>query len=139
MPRGGKRPGAGRKPGSPNLATIARQAAVAATGEAPLDVLLAKMRWHKTRADQEIAKGELGNIGLIEACLDKASEAAKDAASYVHPRLATMAHTGSNGGPIQTMDWAQLSDTQLAALEPVLTILAAGSTATDDPLSANGT
>jgi hypothetical protein len=35
--RGGKRSGAGRRKGAPNKATAERQAAIAASGEAPLD------------------------------------------------------------------------------------------------------
>ena len=44
MPRGGKRPGAGRKPGTPNRITAELQAAVAASGETPLDYMLRVMR-----------------------------------------------------------------------------------------------
>ena len=40
MPRGGARPGAGRKPGTPNRVTAELQAAVAASGETPLDYML---------------------------------------------------------------------------------------------------
>jgi hypothetical protein len=68
MPRGGFRPGAGRKRGSPNQATKERQSRVAASGQTPLDYLLGVMR--NEEAD-------------LEARLD----AAKAAAPFVHPRL----------------------------------------------------
>ena len=44
MSRGGARPGAGRKPGTPNRVTAELQAAVAASGETPLDYMLRVMR-----------------------------------------------------------------------------------------------
>jgi len=81
---GGRRPGAGRKKGSPNKATIERQARVAATGITPLDVMLTTMRKYADAKDW-----------------DKASAVAKDAAPYVHPRLAAVEHAGKDGGPIQ--------------------------------------
>ena len=42
--RGGKRSGAGRRKGAPNKATAARQAAISASGEAPLDYMIRIMR-----------------------------------------------------------------------------------------------
>jgi len=72
VPRGGKRPGAGRKPGSATKRTreIADQAA--ASGLTPLEVMLRLMRryWRKGQAD-------------------RAAAIAKDAAPYVHPRLSS--------------------------------------------------
>ena len=44
MPRGGKRPGAGRKKGSPNKVTAAREAEIAASGLTPLDYMLGILR-----------------------------------------------------------------------------------------------
>lgn len=44
MPRGGKRPGAGRKRGSQNKLTAAIRAKIEASGEVPLDHMLAVMR-----------------------------------------------------------------------------------------------
>ena len=42
--KGGKRVGAGRKPGTPNAKTVARKAEIAAGGEMPLDYALRIMR-----------------------------------------------------------------------------------------------
>lgn len=103
--RGGKRPGAGRKKGTPNKASAARQERIAAGGETPLDYMLRVMRNRK-------------------ASDARRDEMAKAAAPYVHPKLASMQHSGPNGGPIE-IDLTGLSDEQLAALEPVLAILAA--------------
>ena len=90
--RGGKRPGAGRRAGIPNKASIARQQAVAASGETPLDYMLRVMR--DPASDDE-----------------RRDQMAKVAAPYVHPRLAAIQHTGKEGGPI---GHANISDTELA-------------------------
>src|SRR5262245_61202695 len=87
MPHGGKRPGAGRKPGSKNRRPSERRAAarravekVMAEGVTPLEVMLAAMRQHYAA----------GN-------LDAAAEIARHAAPYVHPRLQAVEHTGKGG------------------------------------------
>ncbi|MDR7035261.1 hypothetical protein [Mesorhizobium sp. BE184] len=49
---------------------------------------------------------------------------AKAAAPYVHPKLASMQHTGRNGGPIQTVDLTRLSGDELAQLEDIFGPLA---------------
>jgi hypothetical protein len=79
--RGGNRPGAGRPKGVPNKANAERQAAIAASGLTPLDYMLAVLR-------DENADGQ------------RRLEAAKSAAPYVHPRLASIEHAGS-GSPIE--------------------------------------
>lgn len=91
MARGGKRPGAGRKKGSPNKATAARQKAIAESGITPLDFMLGVMRGSPPE-----------NAGPVEqiAFATLRFEAAKAAAPYVHPRLAAVEHTGKDGGPI---------------------------------------
>lgn len=89
---GGKRPGAGRKPGVPNKASITRQESVKATGETPLDYMLRIMR--DNLLDYELR-----------------FEAAKAAAPYVHPKLSAVEHTGKDGGPIETKE---MTDNELA-------------------------
>ena len=71
MPRGGARPGAGRKPGTPNRVTAELQAAVAASGETPLDYMLRVMR----SASEDNSRRD---------------EMAKSAAPYVHAKLAAV-------------------------------------------------
>lgn len=78
MARGGKRPGAGRKSGSPNKATAERQKAVEESGLTPLDYMLGIMRDEEKPADMRF-------------------EAAKAAAPYVHPKLANVDHKSSDG------------------------------------------
>lgn len=68
--RGGARPGAGRKKGSPNKATQEQREAVAQSGTTPLEYLLDVMR----------------NGTDPSARLD----AAKAAAPYVHPKLSSV-------------------------------------------------
>lgn len=117
MARGGNRPGAGRKLGSPNKASAERQAKVAATGDTPLEYMLKVMR---------DAKAEPG----------RRDDMAKAAAPYVHPKLASMQHTGRNGGPIQTVDLTKLSGDELAQLENIFGPLAGSSD--DDALDPSG-
>lgn len=74
MPRGGKRPGAGRKKGQKTKATVYRQemlARAAADGVSPLEVMLTAMRkaWDEGRVNDAVQN-------------------AVHAAPYVHPRLA---------------------------------------------------
>lgn len=69
--RGGKRPGAGRKPGVPNRATAEKRAEIEASGLTPLDYMLKLLR------DEEMPR-------------DVRLDAAKSAAPYVHPRLSAI-------------------------------------------------
>ena len=66
----------GRQKGTPNKATAARAAEIAAAGLTPLDFMLKVMR----------DENELPDVRL---------DAAKAAAPYVHPRLATIENTGT--------------------------------------------
>ena len=75
MAKGGRREGAGRKPGVPNRKTQALQEQIAAQGLTPLDYLMSLVR----------------NDG---ADLAVRLDAAKAAAPYVHPRLAAIEHSG---------------------------------------------
>lgn len=75
----------GRKKGAPNKASAAKAAAIEASGLTPLDYMLAVMR---ADIDPQMR-----------------FEAAKAAAPYVHPKLASVAHTGPDGeGPVQVED-----------------------------------
>jgi hypothetical protein len=81
--RGGKRDGAGRKPGSTTTRTREIADRAAAEGVTPLEVMLEAMRTHYE------AKR-----------FDDAAAVAKDAAPYMHPRLAAIEHGGKDGQPI---------------------------------------
>src|ERR1700754_354835 len=98
MARGGKRDGAGRKRGVPNKASQERQKRVAATGITPLDYMLKVMRDSKADAGRR-------------------DEMAKAAAPYVHPKLASMQHTGKGGGPIRTLELSRLKGMTAEELE----------------------
>lgn len=80
---GERKKAGGRQKGTPNKATAAKAAEIAATGLTPLDYMLTVMR---NEAEE----------------LPVRLDAAKSAAPYVHPRLATIAHTGADGGAIKT-------------------------------------
>lgn len=82
--RGGRRAGAGRKPGSVTKKTreIAEKAVEA--GITPLEVMLEAMNAFRGMGD-----------------LEKAAAFAKDAAPYMHAKLAAVEHTGRDGGAIE--------------------------------------
>jgi hypothetical protein len=81
MPRGGKRPGAGRKPGSKTKKTMDIALAAAAAGETPLEYLLRVMR------DPSLPDGQR-------------MDAAKNAAPYCHSRLNAVTVKGDADGPL---------------------------------------
>jgi hypothetical protein len=82
-PKGKPRPaGAGRKKGTPNKATAAKVAAIAASGLTPLDFMLGVMR----DESRDVA------VRL---------DAARSAAPYVHPKLSAVEHSGKDGGPVR--------------------------------------
>jgi hypothetical protein len=91
MPNGvkpGERRG-GRAKGTPNKKTQALINAVEGGGETPLDYMLRVMR-------------------DISAENNRRDDMAKSAAPYLHARLANVAHTGANGGPVEhshTVAW----------------------------------
>lgn len=86
--RGGRRPGAGRPAGAATKKTRAIADAAASEGITPLEFMLQVMRQDPTHDDPKIqAQRELLQF-----------EAAKAAAPYVHPKLASIQHTGEGGG-----------------------------------------
>jgi hypothetical protein len=84
MAHGGKREGAGRKAGSTTTKTREIANKALEEGITPLEVMLKAMREAYDRTDYK-----------------EAATFAKDAAPYVHPRLAAVEHAGFGGGPIQ--------------------------------------
>ncbi len=78
MARGGKRPGAGRKPGAATKKTREIADKAASQGITPIEYLLQVMR-----------DGTLERADRVEA--------AKAAAPYVHPRLNAVDHQSSDG------------------------------------------
>ena len=83
MPSGGKRTGAGRKPGA--VTTKTREIAEIAIEEGitPLEVMLTAMRFYAGLANWSAA-----------------ADIAKGAAPYLHPKLSSVELTGKDGGPL---------------------------------------
>lgn len=79
--KGGKRPGAGRKPGVPNKRTQETQKAVEESGLTPLEYMLSVMR-----NELEEPRARLN--------------AAISAAPYVHAKLSSVEMTGKDGDPL---------------------------------------
>lgn len=71
------------------------EALVAASGETPLAVMLRTMR--DLVADADKTKSAVRRRALLR----QASNVAKDAAPYVHPKLATVTHIGDPDKPLQ--------------------------------------
>ena len=78
----------GRPKGVPNKVTLKREKEIAATGLTPLDYMLGQLR-------------DEGNDPSVRL------DAAKSAAPYCHPKLAQIAHTGPEGGPVEFILSAQ--------------------------------
>jgi len=85
MARGGKREGAGRKAGTPNSASAAREAEIKASGITPLDFMLSVLR-------------------DVEQSMENRCWAAEKAAPYVHPKLANVEHSGGIEVTTQTKE-----------------------------------
>ena len=81
MARGGIREGAGRKPGRATAMNEKAREAAAVGGIMPLEFMLAILR------DDTVPR-------------DERMDAAKAAAPYVHAKLASVEHTGKDGGDI---------------------------------------
>lgn len=105
MARGGARKGAGRKPGSANVKTREIADKAAAEGITPLEVMLANMRWAWDKVEE--FRRQFTAVPVDTKTMDEfvsyrrmAQESAKDAAPYMHPKLANLEHSGKGGGPI---------------------------------------
>lgn len=99
MPKGGKRLGAGRKKGVPNKMSLAKREKISTTGKDPLDVMIEAMRFHhdyatylQARYLEEKAADPNTRPTVDERSISDAYKMAagiaKEAAPYVHPRLA---------------------------------------------------
>lgn len=109
MASGGKRLGAGRKRGSATKRTREIAERALAEGITPLEVMLENMNFARTEAKRVLGMlidsgtplpekfNELGELLKFRAM---AQEAAKDAAPYMHPRLAAVEHTGKDGNAL---------------------------------------
>lgn len=103
--RGGARTGAGRKTGSATKKTREIANKAAEEGITPLEVMLFAMRATMNEAQAAIDAQRLAGVEQIAmplGLLADAAELAKDAAPYMHPKLAAIEHTGAEGGAIRT-------------------------------------
>lgn len=91
MPKGGKREGAGRKPGSPNkINTAIKERVIAANKITPLDTLLyARDYWLNQVATLQRDPAQANSKSMRDAIREAAFYADK-AAPYLHPRLAAV-------------------------------------------------
>lgn len=99
MAHGGARPGAGRKRGAKSQKTQEIALKAANDGITPIEVMLGAMRelW-------EAAQGEKDPEHRLKLA-KSAAEAAKEAAPYVHPKIAAKsADDGGNGLSLQDPD-----------------------------------
>lgn len=122
MGRGGKREGAGRKVSAITVRTreVAEQAI--AEGKTPLEVMLDNMRHFQQVAldaeavleglsaeeysgeklkPEEQFKKILAEVKKAAGLRQMAHDCARDAAAYMHPKLASIEHAGEGGGPIK--------------------------------------
>lgn len=83
--RGGRRPGAGRKPGTANKSNEEARRKAAETGETPLEYMLRIMRDLDTEPNRR-------------------DDMAKAAAPYVHSKLASVEHKGGLEVTTQTKE-----------------------------------
>ncbi len=98
--RGGARPGAGRKKGAATKRTREIADKAAEEGITPLEVMLKAMREFVERAETMRPDDvEMVNNKVVTrlSLLAEAADVAKDAAPYMHPRLAAIEHTGKDG------------------------------------------
>ena len=76
----------GRKKGTRNKATAARQAEIAASGLTPLELNTRKYRYYYAIIEAELAKPK-PNRDVIDDAWMAGGIAARDAAPYVHPKM----------------------------------------------------
>lgn len=124
MARGGKRDGAGRPTGAVTKRTREAAERALATGMTPLDVMLDNMRhFQQVAIDAEATlegltadefseavpagaspedqfKFLLAQVKKTAGFRQMAQDAARDAAPYVHPKLASVEHKGDPNNPV---------------------------------------
>lgn len=113
MARGGSRSGAGRKKGQQSQKTTQRQELTEralATGKSPLEIMLENMNWAQRRAEENSLFGDGDGIEAVAGYRKLASDWAKDAAPYIHPKLSTVEHKGQIDGDLNV----SMNDKELA-------------------------
>ena len=111
MARGGKRDGAGRKPGAVNKATQQSRKAISESGLTPLQYLLSVMRDENSEQSQRV-------------------DAAHKAAPYVHAKLSSVDVRSSDGS--MTPKGLDASGISTAALREIMGAMSDKSPDTDE-------
>jgi hypothetical protein len=127
--RGGKREGAGRKTGALTERTRAVAERALAEGKAPLEVMLDNMRHFQQVAldaeavieamnEDQVAslgdnheqqfKGLLAKVKQAAGLRQMAHECARDAAGYMHPKLASVELSGDKDNPVVSVTKIEL-------------------------------
>lgn len=109
MPRGGARtgPNIGRPKGSVNKRNAAIAQIAAKEGVTPIEAMLIGMRYHYEKAQQAndtlAVDPETGEVIAAPRAYhyEAMLEFARQAAPYIHPRLATVEVSGPAGGAIE--------------------------------------
>ena len=107
--KGGARPGSGRPKGATTLVSRRRADMYARDGGVlPVDVMMGTMRrlWDDAHLGGYRLDGKrrkLKDHEIDRAKMREANEVAKDAAPYIHHKLAAMEHTGKDGGSIEVL------------------------------------
>lgn len=101
MPRGGARKGAGRKPSSATVRTREIADRLSKDGTSPLEVMLDAMRYFHTAAREAVEENEGKPSKPAAEAYASAATIAKDAAPFMHPKLASIEHTNGDDGPFQ--------------------------------------
>lgn len=102
MPRGSK-PGerrGGRQKGAKNKKRATRALAIQLAGVEPKAFLLKGLAYCEAQINAELAKPKPDRDKIAKA-FAVGQGFAKDAAPYCHSRLASIEHSGPEGGPIQ--------------------------------------
>lgn len=107
--RGGRRPGAGRKKGSENRASLSQKTNLSFLARQHTEVAIRTLSEICENGDSESAR-----VSAANALLDR---------GYGKPTQ-SHEHSGKNGGPIQTVDLTNATPEQLDALESVFGPLA---------------
>jgi hypothetical protein len=124
---GGKRPGAGRRKGTPNRASAAREKNIARSGMTPIDTMIAIMRLNFGIAQEELKKDNR-NDAKIRWAFSLALEAAAKSAPFAHQRFAPIDQR-------ETLDMTRLKPEEIALVESILckTIVEAPLAGPDEP------
>lgn len=122
MAHGGKREGSGRKAGALTKRTRETAERALAEGLSPLDIMLQNMRhFQQVAMDAEATlegltaeeitgqaatpddqfKLLLAKAKQAAGLRQMATECARDAAPYIHPKLSAISHSGPDGGPVK--------------------------------------